>query len=82
VSCRDDGEWVSMIVADTGPGFRDPSHEKLFEPFYTTKRHGLGMGLHICRSIIDSHGGRIWCRPRVGGGAEFHLQLPRSRAGS
>ena len=49
-----------MAVRDTGPGI-DPEHlERVFEAFYTTKSSGMGMGLSICRSIIDAHGGRLW----------------------
>jgi PAS domain S-box-containing protein len=78
VSCHTEAEWVDVSVSDTGPGLTTSVHEKLFEPFYTTKPQGLGMGLHICRSIIDSHGGRIWCSGDAGG-ATFHLQLPKDR---
>jgi two-component system sensor histidine kinase DctS len=48
----------------------------LFEPFYTTKAEGLGVGLNICRSVIEAHRGRLWHQPRPGGGSEFHVRLP------
>jgi signal transduction histidine kinase len=63
-------------VQDTGPGFSTETLPHLFEPFYTTKPDGMGMGLTICRSIIEAHGGRLWasaCEPH---GALFQFALP------
>ena len=65
-------------VRDTGPGLSPQTLSHLFEPFYTTKPNGMGMGLAICRSIIEAHGGRLWatrCEPR---GALFGLRSPPS----
>src|SRR5206468_2544264 len=59
----DDGPWVVVAVEDTGVGLREPEAAHLFDPFYTTKPNGLGMGLSISRSIIDGHGGRLWATP-------------------
>jgi PAS domain S-box-containing protein len=69
-------EGVCVAVRDTGPGLRPEILPRLFEPFYTTKSDGMGMGLSICRSIIEAHGGRLWatrCEPR---GALFEFTIP------
>jgi signal transduction histidine kinase len=69
-------EGVRVQVRDTGPGLSPESLPRLFEPFYTTKPEGMGMGLSICRSIIEAHGGRLWaagCEPR---GALFQFTIP------
>jgi len=69
-------EGVRVAVRDTGHGLRPESRPRLFEPFYTTKPDGMGMGLSICRSIIEAHGGRLWatsCEPR---GALFQFTIP------
>src|SRR5262249_3283381 len=55
-----DGNGALVAVMDSGPGLPPASIERLFEPFYTTKPGGLGIGLSICRSIIETHGGRLW----------------------
>jgi C4-dicarboxylate-specific signal transduction histidine kinase len=73
---RIDPEGVCVAVRDTGHGLRPESLPRLFEPFYTTKPDGMGMGLSICRSIIEAHGGRLWatsCEPR---GALFQFTIP------
>jgi C4-dicarboxylate-specific signal transduction histidine kinase len=67
---------VQVAVRDSGPGI-DPEHlEQVFRPFYTTKTSGLGMGLSICRSIIDTHGGRFWVEANEPRGAVFQFTLP------
>jgi hypothetical protein len=67
---------VLMAVRDSGPGI-DPEHvERVFEAFYTTKTSGVGMGLAICRSIIDAHGGRLWAGANEPRGAVFQFTLP------
>jgi len=71
-------EGVLVAVEDTGVGLAQESLEKVFDPFYTTKEHGLGMGLSICRSIIEAHGGRLWASPNAGPGATFEFVLPAS----
>jgi signal transduction histidine kinase len=68
-------------VSDTGPGFPPELVEQIFDPFFTTKPHGTGMGLRISRSIIESHGGRLWAEPAAGRGATFHLNLPTASPG-
>ena len=73
---RDD-ETIEVLVADTGHGMAPEVTEQLFKPFITTKRHGMGVGLSISRSIIDAHGGRIWAEPNPGGGTQFRFTLRR-----
>ena len=67
---------MTITVADTGPGLAPDVAENLFQPFVTTKARGMGVGLSICRSIIEAHGGRIWASPRDGGGTAFAFALP------
>jgi len=68
--------FVLVTVADTGPGLSEEVAAKLFQPFVTTKDDGMGIGLSICRSIVDGHGGRLWAAPNPEGGVTFHFQLP------
>ncbi|PSJ38576.1 PAS domain S-box protein [Allosphingosinicella deserti] len=72
-----DPETVQVSVADTGPGIAPEIAERLFEAFTSTKRSGMGLGLSICRTIVESHGGRIRARPLDGGGTEFLFTLMR-----
>ncbi|MDB6039679.1 MAG: sensor histidine kinase protein [Verrucomicrobiales bacterium] len=72
---------VQVVVQDTGAGIKRDVVERLFEPFYTTKPHGLGMGLAISRSIVEAHGGRLWATPNDGRGATFQLILPTHDGG-
>jgi signal transduction histidine kinase len=65
-----------VSVADTGPGIDAEHADRLFAPFFTTKPQGIGMGLPICRSIIEAHGGRLWAENNDSGGAVFHFMLP------
>jgi C4-dicarboxylate-specific signal transduction histidine kinase len=65
---------VTVSVSDCGPGLSAP--DKLFQPFYTTKSDGMGLGLAICRTVIESHGGRLWGESIPGGGARFSFRLP------
>lgn len=66
---------VEIAVSDHGPGISSEQAEKLFEPFYTTKPEGMGMGLNICRSIIEFHDGRLWAHNHPEGGCEFRFTL-------
>ena len=67
---------VLVTVRDSGRGI-DPEHlERVFDSFYTTKPGGIGLGLAICRSIVDAHGGRLWAAPNEPRGAAFHFTLP------
>jgi C4-dicarboxylate-specific signal transduction histidine kinase len=72
----DSGKSVSIVVSDSGPGLPTDGVNRVFDPFYTTKASGLGMGLSICRSIIDAYGGRISALPNVPRGAVFQFTLP------
>jgi PAS domain S-box-containing protein len=71
---------VAVFVRDTGPGLASEALEQIFMPFYTNKGSGLGMGLAICASIIEAHGGRIWASPSTSRGAVFQFTLPSGRA--
>ena len=76
VSTRgDENGFVRVTVADTGPGVEADVVEDLFRAFNSTKVGGMGLGLSICRTIIEASGGRIWMEPREGGGALFHFTL-------
>lgn len=66
---------VEIRVSDNGPGLSVAAREHLFEPFYTTKADGMGLGLAICRSIVEAHGGRMWADTLIEGGAEFGFTL-------
>ena len=72
----EDQPWAVITVEDAGVGLGALQAARLFEPFYSTKPGGLGMGLSISRSIIESHGGRLWATPNPDHGATFHLALP------
>lgn len=74
-----DDQSVEICVVDTGRGISSDLQERLFEPFITTKKDGLGLGLSICRSIVDAHGGRLWAENNAEGGATFHISLPAHR---
>ena len=74
-----DGAAVELVVRDTGSGVSQAAAGRLFEPFFTTKRDGLGLGLHISRSIVEAHGGRVWASPNPPRGAAFHVVLPVGR---
>ncbi|WP_268808111.1 two-component system sensor histidine kinase NtrB [Caballeronia terrestris] len=80
-SVDDDGS-VRVAVRDRGPGLADDIVEKLFTPFFTSKRDGLGLGLSISRSIVNMHGGRIWAENNVHAGAAFYFTLPTRPASS
>ena len=76
ISTRNEPDGVSVEVRDSGPGFAPAALERLFEAFYTTKPDGLGLGLSICRSIIEAHGGRLWASANRPRGASFQFALP------
>ncbi len=67
---------VSLSVTDCGVGISTENADRLFNPFFTTKSSGMGMGLSICRSIMEAHGGRLWATANVPHGATFQFTLP------
>jgi len=70
---------VTVDVADTGTGIRAADVEQIFNPLFTTKSNGMGMGLSICRAIIEAHEGQLWFTPNTPQGAVFHFTLHASR---
>ena len=78
-SARDAEGQVLVSVRDSGIGIAPGAASRLFETFYTTKPHGMGLGLSICRRIIDAHGGRIWASGHQKPGATFFFSLPSIR---
>jgi C4-dicarboxylate-specific signal transduction histidine kinase len=79
-SSRDGDGQVLVSVRDTGVGIEPASADRLFDPFYTTKTDGMGIGLPICRTIIEAHGGRLWALGSPGVGADFRFCLPSADA--
>jgi signal transduction histidine kinase len=71
-----DTQSALITVRDSGPGLDMKRSDQLFKPFFTTKPNGMGMGLSICRSIIEDHGGRLWVAPNQPQGATFHFTVP------
>ena len=74
------GGEVQVTVEDSGSGIDPKDIDKIFSSFFTTKIEGMGMGLSICRSIIESHGGRLWASPGHSRGAVFQFTLPLDRS--
>jgi signal transduction histidine kinase len=70
---------VVIKIEDSGPGINPSDKDRIFDAFHTTKSEGMGMGLFICRSIIEAHGGRLWASPGAHHGSIFHVVLPSSQ---
>ena len=79
IETRPVGDDVRVDVHDTGKGLELENLERVFDPFFTTKNGGMGMGLSVSRSIIESHRGRLWAEPSTGAGTTFTFTLPRAR---
>jgi signal transduction histidine kinase len=75
-SQRAENAHLQVSVSDTGVGLPPQQEDQIFNAFFTTKPHGTGMGLRICRSIVESHGGRLWAAPNSPRGAYFTFTLP------
>jgi PAS domain S-box-containing protein len=76
VSASESDSHLEIVVRDTGPGIDPEELEHIFEPFHTTKAHGMGMGLPVCRTIIEAHRGQLNATSHARGGAEFRVRLP------
>lgn len=81
-AARASADMITITVADTGPGIAADHLERLFDPFFTTKEQGMGMGLAICRTTAEAHGGALSVESRPGEGATFRLSLPAPSAGA
>jgi signal transduction histidine kinase len=75
---KDREDYVSVTVSDSGPMLKPESLNRFFEAFYSTKPTGMGIGLSICRSIVEAHDGRIWASANLPRGAILHITLPAS----
>jgi signal transduction histidine kinase len=79
ISTARDDNFAEVSVLDTGPGIGHDKLKQVFEPFFSTKSQGMGMGLSIARTIVETHNGLIWTENKIGGGAAFRFRLPLLR---
>lgn len=79
VSTQMRSDMATVTIVDSGPGVDEATAARLFQPFVTTKATGMGVGLSICRTIVEAHGGRIWTEPNPEGGAIFHFTVRRAQ---
>jgi signal transduction histidine kinase len=77
IATVDLGTFVEISVTDDGPGIEPALLPSMFDPFVTARAEGTGIGLSICKAIVEAHGGRIQAENRAGGGARFSFTLPR-----
>jgi two-component system sensor kinase FixL len=82
ISAKQGDDMIRISVTDNGPGIERGKEEHMFEPFVSSKANGMGLGLAICRTIIEAHGGHLWCDTPAGGGAAFHFTVPVSEVGN
>jgi len=75
-----DTNMVTLVISDTGPGISKDLRDQVFDPLFTTKIKGTGLGLTLCREIIEHHGGSITLPDNPAGGATFHIRLPVNQA--
>lgn len=75
-TAQEDQTVIVVSVKDSGTGFDEKNIDRLFTPFFTTKKEGMGMGLTINKAIIEAHGGSIWAKNNPGQGATFYFKLP------
>jgi two-component system sensor kinase FixL len=78
ITTRSIGDKIETSVADTGPGIAPELADRLFQPFVTTKKSGMGLGLSICREIVEAHHGHLTAAARPSGGTVFRLTLPKA----
>lgn len=72
-------DWVDLVVIDQGPGIDESIQEKIFEPFYTSRAKGTGLGLAVVRTVAEAHGGEVWVKSVLGRGAQFGIRLPLAK---
>jgi two-component system, LuxR family, sensor histidine kinase DctS len=72
--------WLEFSVSDCGPGIREDVKEQLFTPFFTTKQEGMGLGLSLCRTVVEQHGGQLVYEPNRPRGTIFRFTLPAESA--
>jgi signal transduction histidine kinase len=80
ISTARDDKFAEVSVLDTGPGIAHDKLKEVFEAFFSTKPQGMGMGLSIARTIVETHGGLIWAESKISGGAVFRFRLPLTKA--
>ena len=77
IEAKVDGEsCIQVTIRDSGIGIQEAIRHRIFDPLFTTKPTGMGMGLSICRSIVESHGGRLWASPGTTHGTDFQFTIP------